>query len=189
MSSVVPPAAWSGARRVPVSNAVLGTGVYVATAIMFFGGLVSAYLVLRAGSPAWPPAGQPRLPVAITGANTLVLLASGLCVWWARRAAQLQSRTRALHAAIVLGFVFVGVQGIEWIRLVGYGLRASGGSYGATFYTIVGAHAVHALGGIAMLVVTSRFVRAGRGDLPAALLYWGFVVLLWPVLYALVYLV
>lgn len=171
----------------PISNALLGTALYVATAIMFFGGLISAYLVLRAASPAWPPPDQPRLPVAVTGANTLVLLASGLCVWLGSRARHL--RTRALGAAIVLGTLFVGVQGYEWVRLVGYGLRASSGSYGATFYTIVGAHAVHAVGGIATLVETRRRVRRGRGDVGAALLYWGFVVLLWPVLYALVYLV
>jgi heme/copper-type cytochrome/quinol oxidase subunit 3 len=185
---VTPTPAWT-TPRVTVSNALLGTGLYVATAIMFFGGLISAYMVLRAASSAWPPADQPRLPVAVTGVNTLVLLASGVCVWLSSRASDLRTRMRTLGAAVLLGVLFVGVQGFEWIRLVGYGLRASSGSYGATFYTIVGAHAVHALGGIATLVVTRRLVRRGRGDVAAALLYWGFVVLLWPVLYALVYLV
>ncbi|MFQ5600253.1 MAG: heme-copper oxidase subunit III [Candidatus Krumholzibacteriia bacterium] len=192
MSTVVSPLASvpvSPPRFRVASNAVVGTLTYVTTAIMFFGGLISAYIVLRAGSIAWPPPDQPRLPVAVTGINTAILLLSGGMAVVAAGASDAVRRIRWLNGAAVLGAAFVAVQSYEWVRLVHFGLLASSGTYGATFYTIVGAHAVHALGGLAALLATSRLVRKGRGDLTACLLYWGFVVLLWPVLYVLVYLV
>lgn len=190
MSTVVDPAVHSAWPTQPrgLSNAVLGTGTYVATAIMFFGGLISAYLVLRAGSATWPPAGQPRLPLAVTGVNTGVLLLSGILVWRALAAEQARA-LRLLVAATILGSVFLVIQGYEWMRLVSYGLRASEGFYGATFYAIVGAHALHALGGVITLAVTVHRMRHGLGDRSACALYWSFVVLLWPVLYVAVYLV
>ncbi len=178
---------WPVTHEPPVSNAVLGTAIYVATALMFFGGLMSATLVLRAGAPPWPPPGVPRLPALVTELNMAVLCASGAMVWWAWHARARESRLRALLAAVLLGTMFVGVQGAEWARLLAHGVRVSSGQHAATFYTLVGAHALHVVGGLAVLVVTWRRVRRGRGDLAACALYWGFVVLLWPVLYVLVY--
>ncbi|MCL6554702.1 MAG: cytochrome c oxidase subunit 3, partial [Firmicutes bacterium] len=70
----------------------------------------------------------------------------------------------------------------------------SSGAYGATFYTLIGAHAVHVLGALIWLAVTTRRLARGRllGPRPAALracaFYWHFVVALWPVLYVSVYL-
>lgn len=180
---------WLADRRVgsAVSNAVLGTALYIGTAVMLFGGLISAALVLRAGTAAWPASDPGRLPVAVTGANLLVLLASGGLVWWAQRTPVRGRRRRVLDAGAVLGAVFLGVQGAEWVQMLAHGLRMSSGPYAAVFYTLVGAHAVHALGGLAVLFVTAYRVRRGAGDVAACALYWGFVVLLWPVIYVLVY--
>src|SRR2546423_15659922 len=60
---------------------------------MFFGALISALLVLRLGMAAWPPPLEPRLPIAVTGLNTLVLLASSVTLVAAGRA-----RRRGAHA-------------------------------------------------------------------------------------------
>ena len=38
---------------------------------MFFAGLIGAFLVFRFGSTVWPPPFQPRLPIGVTGINTL----------------------------------------------------------------------------------------------------------------------
>lgn len=51
--------------------------VFLASEVMLFAALVSAFLVLRAEAAAWPPPGQPRLPVTVSGLNTVVLLCSG----------------------------------------------------------------------------------------------------------------
>ena len=63
--------------RTPISSGVLGLLIFMVTEAMFFAGLISAYVVIKAGIEEWPPWGQPRLPVVATAFNTVVLLASG----------------------------------------------------------------------------------------------------------------
>ena len=38
-------------------NAKLGIWLFLASEIMLFGGLFSAYILLRTGAPIWPPIG------------------------------------------------------------------------------------------------------------------------------------
>lgn len=181
-------------RRPPVPSGVLGMGIFLAAEAMFFAGLISAFVVLRAQAVNWPPADQPRLPVLVTGVNTAVLLASA---WTLQRAmARLRTRVpgalRWLSATAALGALFLVVQGTEWIRLIHFGLTTSSSLYGATFYTLVGAHAVHVLAGLVLLFVMLRSASRRPGtDVSARLephrMYWLFVVGVWPVLYALVY--
>jgi heme/copper-type cytochrome/quinol oxidase subunit 3 len=152
---------------------------------MFFCGLVSAYLVARANAAEWPPPTQPRLPVAFTAFNTAVLLASAGTLFRASRERPI-SRKWVL-TTVALGAAFVALQGSEWVRLVGFGLTTRSSVYGAFFYLIVGAHALHAVAGLAVLAVLAR-KSIGAASLRLGAMYWYFVVGLWPVLYALVYL-
>ena len=182
-------------RRPGLDNARLATMFLIAGEVMFFAGLVSAYFVLRAAAAQWPPPLQPRLPVFVTGLNTLVLLASSLAMWRAVRArSDRRVVTRGLVVTGVLGLLFLVVQGIEWVRLVGYGLTVVSGAYGVTFYTLIGVHGLHVAGALAWLGIIAFRVRRGRGldhgasGLRACEMYWHFVVALWPVLYVTVYL-
>lgn len=165
---------------------------------MFFGGLVSAFLILRVTSALWPPPLQPRLPVEVTGVNTLVLLASSVAMLAARRAldrGDARGLVRRLLLAAGLGAAFLLVQGYEWVRLVGYGLTVSSGVYGSTFYTLIGTHAAHVVAAVAWVGVTvllaarGRFAEGRTGAFRACAIYWHFVVALWPILYVAVYLV
>lgn len=187
----------SSPRRPILDNAVLGTVFLVGAEVMFFAGLVSGFWVLRLGAAAWPPPLQPRLPVGVTGLNTGILLASSVAVVAALRGLRRGDRRGAvarLTAAGALGALFLAVQGYEWVRLVHFGLTVSSGAYGGTFYTLVGAHAVHVAGALVWLAVARRRLAGGRyaggrlGGLRACALYWHFVVALWPVLYVTVYL-
>jgi len=186
------PPADPGRPRPAVASPVLGMLFFLGSEAMFFAALISAFLVLRAGTEAWPPPGQPRLPVALTGVSTAVLLASGVTMAWARRASGDVLAGR-LGMTAALGAVFLAVQGSEWVRLVGHGLTLASSLYASTFYTLIGCHGVHVLGGLAVLVVVWRRAVAGgwaggdRGGLDAAAIYWWFVVGVWPILYALVY--
>ncbi len=184
-------------RRGALDNAVLGTLFFIGAEVMFFAGLVSAFWVLRLGAAVWPPPLQPRLPVGMTGVNTLVLLGSSIAVAAAVRALGRGDRGAAVRrfaAAAGLGALFLLVQGYEWIRLVHFGLTMASGVYGATFYTLIGAHALHVLAALGWLGVTVALLARGRlaGRRPAPLracaLYWHFVVALWPILYVSVYL-
>ncbi|MFQ5876343.1 MAG: heme-copper oxidase subunit III [Acidobacteriota bacterium] len=195
-----PAAPSAGAReeaRAPLLEpGVLGMCIFLGTEAMFFAGLISAFLILRAGSGLWPPPGQPRLPVGVTGANTLILLSSGGTMWRALasvRKGRERSLTAWLAATAGLGIVFLSVQGYEWVRLLGFGLTLSSGTYGATFYALIGAHGLHVAAAVsALLLVLSRAARREYSlrrhqGVVLCRLYWTFVVGVWPVLYVLVY--
>ena len=191
-----PPDPWPPAGPA-VSNARLAMLVFLGAEAMFFAGLVGAFLVFRLGSVTWPPAGQPRLPVAVTGVNTVILLLSAYTMHRALRAIRAGSRqglAGGLLATALLGAVFLGVQGVEWVRLIHFGLTLSTGVYGATFYTLIGVHGAHVLGALiwlSLVLVAARRARfTTRTHVPVTLcgMFWFFVVFLWPVLYVLVYL-
>ncbi len=189
-----PPAA---SREPVVSNARLGLLMFLAAEAMFFAGLIGAFLVFRLGSPVWPPPFQPRLPIAVTGVNTVVLLASGLTVRLALKAVRLGNTAglvRYVWSTLLLGAVFLAVQGFEWVRLIRFGLTVSSGVYGSTFYTLIGCHGLHVLGAVLWLSVVGiqarkgRFTRQSHAGVETCAMYWTFVVALWPILYGLVYL-
>ncbi|GIX48115.1 MAG: cytochrome c oxidase subunit 3 [Candidatus Tectimicrobiota bacterium] len=184
------------AFRPPLSNACLGMLVFLGAETMFFAGLIGTFLVFRVASEAWPPPAMPRLPVGVTGLNTLVLLASAYTMWQAQQAARRGLLRRLLHGlglTALLGVTFLLVQGYEWMRLLGFGLTLASGVYGATFYTLIGCHALHVCGAVLWLLGVTLRAWRGRMALPSTGLtlcgmYWYYVVGLWPVLYTLVYL-
>jgi cytochrome c oxidase subunit 3 len=183
--------------QVRIPNAVIGTLIFLGAEVMLFAGMISGFLVLRANSAAWPPVGQPRLPIGVTAVNTLILLISGDVMRRAQNAIRRDARAqlnRWLGLTALLGLVFIAVQGTEWVNLIGYGLTASSGAYGATFYTLIGCHAVHVLIGVIILVTVlwhalqGRYTAKEHAAVTASGVYWAFVVGIWPVLYVLVYL-
>ncbi len=187
----------SRSREPAISNARLGLFVFLGAELMFFAGLIGAFMVYRLGSEVWPPLSQPRLPVAITGVNTAILLFSGITVCLALRAIRIGKSTtliRWLLTTVFLGAVFLIVQGYEWLRLIHFGLTLSSGIYGATFYTLIGFHGFHVLGAMLWLIAVlvqsrrGRFTSNSHTGVEVCAIYWMFVVVLWPVLYGLVYL-
>jgi len=170
----------------------LGMLFFIATEAMMFAGLISAYLVLSKTAASWPPPEQPRLPIVLTGFNTLLLLWSGVCV---ALAAKNPASLRWLTTALLGGFAFLAIQGGEWLRLIHYGLSVENNTFAGTFYVIIGTHAIHVfLGAIALAVTLIRGARQGilndrfQISFTSSRLYWYFVVGVWPILYALVYL-
>jgi heme/copper-type cytochrome/quinol oxidase subunit 3 len=186
-----------GGRRPPIHNARLGMLMCLGAETMFFAGLSGSFLLFRVANQVWPPPMFPRLPVLITLINTLFLLYSAVTMWQARRAMRQGLQTRSVKLLLyttVLGVVFLGIQGYEWTKLIQVGLTLSSGVYGATFYSLIGAHALHVLGAVIWLLVVllrawKGYYRPGR-DVGMAVcgMYWFYVVALWPALYWLVYL-
>lgn len=183
------------ARRAVVPSSVLAVVILVAAETMFFAGLASAFLIGKAGAGPllWPPLDQPRLPLATTAVNTLVLLGSGALLAGAQRAlgrGAAETARRLMTLALLAGAAFVLFQGSEWVRLVGYGLTLTSSTYASFFYLLVGAHALHVVGGLLALGWLTREARAGRASpdhVTAVGIFWYFVVGLWPLLYVMVY--
>ena len=86
----------------PLSNARVGMLVFLGAETMFFAGLISTFLVFRLGHQIWPPAALPRLPVEVTGINTLILLGSAYTMWRAMRAVRLEAQQRVLCACFCI---------------------------------------------------------------------------------------
>ena len=180
-----------------LDNVRLGMLFFLSAETMLFAAFVSGFFVLRLAAPQWPPPLQPRLPVIVTGINTFILATSSAALMH-RDGSVPAPRSPAASAGLALtaalGALFLAVQGYEWVRLIHYGLHVTSGAYGATFYTLIGLHAVHVLGALVWLGVALRLVSRGRfldgraGILRACAIYWHFVVGLWPILYVAVYL-
>jgi cytochrome c oxidase subunit 3 len=183
------------AKREPIlPNGVLGMLIFVATEVMFFSGLISAFVIGKSNAlGGWPPPGQPRLPIEETAVNTAALLASGVLLYFANRAFMRGSPStkRLLAASIALGGFFVLFQGAEWIALIGEGLTLTSGQLGGFFYLLVGAHALHVVAGFIILLYTYRRLshhELDRFTFWPAQIFWYFVVGVWPILYWQVYL-
>jgi cytochrome c oxidase subunit 3 len=181
----------------PVSNARIAMLAFIAFETMLFMGLLSGYTVLRWGSAAWPPVGQPYLPIAVTWLNTFVLLGSCAPLILGARAhrrGEAAPAVRGLGLAAAMGALFLGIQGYEWVRLLSHGLRIAGGTYGATFMILIGSHGLHVVGAVVWLGIVAIAAATGRlgpergSVLDICAMYWYFVCLLWIAIFAMVYL-
>jgi len=56
-----------------VSNVMMGVWLFLASEVMLFGALFSAYAMLRVAAPAWP-SGRQLLSLSSGSVNTLLLL-------------------------------------------------------------------------------------------------------------------
>ena len=96
----------------------LGMWIFLATEIMFFGGLFCAYTVYRSLYLPGFEAGSRLLEVKVGAANTVVLILSSLTMALAVHAAQTGQRRALvgfLAATMALGLVFIGVKlYFEW---------------------------------------------------------------------------
>jgi cytochrome c oxidase subunit III len=98
-------------------SASLGMWIFLATEVMFFGGLFCAYLIYRLSYFGDFAAASKTLNAGMGGANTAVLICSSLTVVLAIWAAQTGRRTLLLVTLVltlILGFTFLGIKGVEY---------------------------------------------------------------------------
>ncbi len=187
------------AENRPFSNAKLGVLILLGAETMLFAGLIGAFLVYRMGNVTWPPLSHAdiQLPRLVTGINTGLLIISGITMFLSLR--MIQNDVSKLFSNLLLiltgtlGLAFLIIQGSEWIQLIGKGLTLQSGVYGATFYVVIGCHAVHVLGAVIWLAVVigmsliGKFSSVNYTGVETCTIYWIYVAALWPVLYFLVY--
>jgi heme/copper-type cytochrome/quinol oxidase subunit 3 len=182
-------------RQTVVSNAVLGMLIFVVTEIMFFAAFVSAFLVIKAKVfGVWAPPGDVMLPRLATGFNTAVLLASGglmTAATLSHAKAPFNAKAKSLYLqGALLGTFFVLFQGYEWMKLISYGMTMTSGLFGATFFLLIGSHGLHAAVAVIAMAICGWQMWKNTLDperLKGLLVFWLFVVLIWPVLYGMVY--
>jgi heme/copper-type cytochrome/quinol oxidase subunit 3 len=174
-----------------VTNVTMGIWLFLASEVMLFGALFSAYTLLRVSALHWPH-GRDLLDVKSALTNTAVLLASSYMVWRAR-VGDGRSTVRRLSESSVLAIVFLGLKAQEYRGDLSQGLVPAASTFLALYFTLTGLHALHVLGGlIANVWAASGLRRVGpamtAGRVHALSLYWTFVDLVWLVILWLIYL-
>jgi cytochrome c oxidase subunit 3 len=189
--------------------ATLGMWGFLATEVMFFGGLFLCYSIYRSAYPEAFSEASHHLNPWLGGFNTLVLLTSSftmaLAVHFARHGDH-RWLVRALILTIVLGAIFLVIKGFEWRHEYEVGLlpgrtfdRSQFSDQVQLFYVayfiMTGLHATHMIVGLGLLtwlVVLARRGRFGPNyNTPVDMcgLYWHFVDIVWIFLFPLLYLI
>src|SRR5881394_1872313 len=213
----------------------LGMWVFLASDVMFFTALIGSYIVLRFGlSSPWAQPGA-VLNVPLTGLNTFLLICSSVSMVKAY-AAIADGKKYFLRAVpgkllrdgglkfwmlvtMLCGAAFVGVQVVEYIKLIGHGFTPAGfregsllaehaaadpvkygaaaaGMYGSTFFTMTGFHGFHVTCGVISMtylyftkVLPEKYSPQDYRGIEVIGLYWHFVDLVWIILFTIVYLI
>ncbi len=189
-------------------TAKLGMWVFIATEVLFFGGLIFSYTVYRTAYPQqfWI-AGRDSL-ILLGSINQAILVTSSLSMVLATRAARAGNQRLLvwlLIATAALGLVFLAVKGYEYsedaashvLPAIDFRFKpgyAQPAEMFWTFYLIATAlHGLHLSIGIVLVLMLA--VRAARGsftvryDAPLEVigLYWSFVDTVWFFLFACIY--
>jgi len=191
----------------PLSNAKLAMWLFLATEIMFFAALISAYVVLRWGLPAWPEP-DTVLKAWIGALNTAVLLGSSATMAFSLWAVQQGDKRQRLFllATLLLGFVFLGVKAYEYSEKFAHGYYPggpnlaeipSGPTFVSCYFTLTGFHALHVIAGLVMLawlliwslIRPEGIPRTQAEKVEIVGLYWHFVDVVWIFLFPLLYLI
>ena len=178
----------------------LGTWVALASILMLFTALSSAYIVRAASSSDWQPLAMPRILLL----SSVLLLVSSVTLETARRKLK---RTAAnaykswLLLTVVLGVSFLASQLIAWRQLAKQGVYIASNPHSSFFYLLTAVHGVHLLGGLGALAYLSLRSRApwaeksaltseptaAQAKADAVTLYWHFMDFLWLYLFVLLF--
>lgn len=197
MASSVPhaPDAHRAGRALGLDHLKLGMWLFLASEVMFFGGLIAAFLHYKVNLPTLE---VEHLSLPLVAANTFVLLTSSFTVVLGLAAAQAGQR-RGLLAflglTLLLGLIFLSGQAFEFVTLYREGITLTGSVFGSSFFTLTGFHGLHVLVGVLWCAAALRRALAGAYDggrwqgVELFGLYWHFVDIVWIVLFTIIYLV
>ena len=185
----------------------LGMWIFLASEVLFFGGLFVAYLYGRTTWPQGWAAASRHTDVLLGTVNTALLLTSSAIVALAiaceENPRQRRWTARLLWTTASLGAAFLAIKGIEWhadwrqhlVPGPSFALTVSGAQqFFALYFVMTGLHAVHMIAGVGVLASLAHGRACERAwakapQLEIAALYWHFVDLVWIFLYPLLYLV
>ena len=180
-------------------NGKLGVWLFLASEVMLFGGLFSAYIMLRLSDPNWANYGQSALNVPLATLNTVVLITSSVTMvmsWVALKLNDIKKYSMYMGLTLLCSFGFLVIKYIEYSSKFEHGLYPSTNNFLAVYFTITGLHGLHIVGGI---LVNGYFFGPGKkmwdteperftNRIEIAGLYWHFVDLVWIFLFPALYL-
>ena len=180
-----------------------GIWLFLASEVMLFGGLFSAYVLLRVGAPegTWPVGHEEtHLSVNIGMLNTIILIISSVTMVMAWAALKMKNIGQArgwLAATLALAVAFLFIKIVfEYLPKFEHGYVPAKSTFFAIYFTLTGLHGLHIVGGI---VVIGFFLLPGSAmwktdperytnRIECVGLYWHFVDLVWIFLFPTLYL-
>lgn len=189
-----------GARGAAVSPAAgkLGVWTFLATEVLLFGGLFTAYVVFRLEYPKMFHEGHLHLDRILGAANTVILITSSLTVALALAAVR-RGEERLLRLflflTLLLAAAFLAVKYFEWSAKFAQGIYPGTDIFFGLYFMMTGLHGLHVLGGMVVLGTIFFLARGGRfgpcnhAPVEIGALYWHFVDLVWIYLFPLFYLI
>jgi len=182
-----------GERQTSADSYRLAMWLGLASIVMLFAGLSSAYIIRLGGSSDWRAI---RIPTFLIP-NSVILLVSSVTLEMFRRnlTATLSPAARAwIGITTLLGAAFLAGQIAIWKTLVAQGIYLSTNSHSSFFYLLTGAHAVHLAGGVGVLLVLTTMAwrqvystRRLRILTDVTAIYWHFMDGLWIYLFVLLF--
>jgi cytochrome c oxidase subunit 3 len=177
------------ALRSRPSPSVFGMVLFLASELMFFGGLFASYFTLRSQTRAWPPP-DVDLDLPLTLVATAMLTASSLTMHLGLLRLR-SGRTAAMRSwvlvTLALGAGFLAIKAYE-LATAGFGIGSH--AYGSLWFTMLGAHGLHLAAGLVLLVVLlGRAARYTHGGGEAICYYWHFVDAVWLAIFGTIYLI
>jgi heme/copper-type cytochrome/quinol oxidase subunit 3 len=181
-----------------VTNQKLGLWLFLASEVMLFGSLFSAYALLRSGAMTWPDQSS-IVNVRLASINTAVLIVSSVVI--VRGAAAMRGGHRGrfrpvMATTAVLGIVFLLIKSVEYRGEWAEGLRPSSSNFLGLYFVMTFLHALHVGGGVLLNLLlcgpgvamarTDRARFVGRAE--AAALYWNFIDVIWVLMFVVLYL-
>jgi cytochrome c oxidase subunit 3 len=176
-----------------MSMPLLGMVLFIASEVMFFGGLFAAYFNIRADAKEWPPPGLEHLHATLPAIFTVVLVLSSITMHMgvlAIRRGNVKALARWVGITLFLGIVFLAGQIYDYSTLE---FTIRDGVYGSTFYTLTGFHGAHVFGGavylfiVLMRTLSGQFSKAHHAAVEGASMYWHFVDAVWIALFFVLY--
>ena len=179
--------------------------IFLGSECLFFGSLISTYLIFKGKEHAGTThEGLPLIPanvldIPVTSASTFVLLMSSvamvLAVYGAQHGRPKMMKVWLLGTAL-LGLTFLGFQVYEFTTFGNEGLNLGVNQFGASFFVLTGFHGTHVGIGVVYLLsmLAGSFRRTGLGpeaglNVEIAGLYWHFVDIVWIIIFTVVYLI
>jgi len=183
---------------VAFESAKLGVWTFLATEVLLFGALFTAYTIFRMKYPELFRAEHAKLDRVLGAVNTVVLITSSLTVVLGVDAIK-RGKARLFEACfgatILLAAVFLCVKYVEYGAKFHHGLYLHTNLFFSLYFMMTGLHGVHVLLGMGLLSYVIVLSRRGRLSAsyytPAEMsgLYWHFVDLVCIYLFPLLYLV
>jgi cytochrome c oxidase subunit 3 len=183
------------ARRDPMPPALMGVILFVASECVFFAALFGAYFTVRSQATVWPPKeieeGLKALPLPAIA--TTILILSSFTMQFAIKAIRMgdhRTMMRLLKITLVMGAVFLGMQGYDYATL---GFSIHDHVYGTTFFTMTGFHGAHVFGGLVFIYLmlargwSGQLTMENHYALEGCAIYWHFVDIVWVGLFATLY--